>query len=98
MTPRLRFYPSYTELSEWLAPELDPGECVAPGDYVRVWLPGSDCLLYADVLEVREDIQYVKVESWNGAQRWVSLDDLTLILKGSAFEDRALTTAAVSAR
>lgn len=85
MTPELRFC-SYTEMDERFAPVLDCGELVAVGDYVRVWLPGSDSPIYGDVIALREDIQYAQVEGWNGAQRWVSLDEMTLILKGTAQE------------
>jgi hypothetical protein len=60
MTPNLLFT-SYTEASERLAPELTPGEIVAVGDYVRCWLPGSDFPFYADVIAVRDDIEYAKV-------------------------------------
>src|SRR4051812_39359799 len=80
-----------------LIPAFDMADLIGVTDYVRFDLPGSERTLYGTVVELREDIQYAKVESWNGTQRWVELDCISIVLKGSALELKAPQTEVKSA-
>ena len=86
VTPLLSLY-TEVDPGDYLPPVLeDIIEYLEKDDLVEVNLPGALHPYYGQITRVNVECQQALVDCNDGAQRWASIDELTLILKGSALE------------
>jgi len=79
--------------SNYFAPDLEETvEWIEVDDLVRLHIPGLLLPLYGTIERVREEIQFALVNCFDGADRWVSVDEIELKLKATAVEITAAIT------